>query len=198
MQFEQAWGMVKPWEGGYVNDPSDPGGETNMGISKKAFPAEDIKNLTPERAAYLMKATYWTPNFCNTLPSGIDLYVLDMGINMGAEIAARALQNAIIKAYMTAGKLPPISSDGVIGPKTLAALKNIDAVSVLIELDGMRAYTYGTYKGFDKYGYGWERRAAYMLAYGVLATVQAPAINTVQDRTGVLKNELIHFITSWQ
>ena len=200
MEFKDAWAIVQPWEGGYVNDPSDPGGETNYGISKRAFPNEDIKNMTPDRAGILMYDNYWQPESCGNafMPDGINLYVFDMAVNMGIDKAGRVLQAAINQVWVNNKQAGLVAIDGKIGPATLSALMKLHPVHVLIELDGLRAYTYGTYPGFNKYGYGWERRAAYMLAHGVLATVQPPATPVVVDRTGDLKHAITQFVDAWQ
>ena len=57
--FEKAVEFVLRMEGGYVNDPKDPGGETNFGIAKKSYPGVDIKNLTEEQAEEIYKRDYW-------------------------------------------------------------------------------------------------------------------------------------------
>lgn len=61
-QFAQAIEFTLSWEGGYVNDPGDAGGETNMGISKRSYPDLDIKNLTVEQAKAIYYADYWLPS----------------------------------------------------------------------------------------------------------------------------------------
>lgn len=61
-QFEQAIAFTLSWEGGYVNDPNDPGGETKYGISKKSYGHLDIKNLTVEQAEAIYYEDYWLPS----------------------------------------------------------------------------------------------------------------------------------------
>lgn len=68
---------------GYVNDPHDPGGETKYGISKRAHPDEDIKNLTLERAGEIYFQDYWLPNHCFQLDWPMNLCVFDTAVNMG-------------------------------------------------------------------------------------------------------------------
>lgn len=81
--FERAFKFVVGEEGGYVNDPRDPGGETKYGISKRAYPDEDIKNLTLERALSLYKRDYWDKIKGDTRPWGQALVVFDCAVNMG-------------------------------------------------------------------------------------------------------------------
>ena len=98
-------------EGGYVDDPIDRGGETRYGISKRAYPNLDIKNLTKEHAAQIYRADYWQPIQADQLPYPIALAVFDTAVNSGVKTAVRMLQDLI-----------GTTADGIIGPKTLAAL----------------------------------------------------------------------------
>lgn len=72
-----------PAEGGYVNDPDDPGGETKWGISKRQFPNEDIANLTPERAAELYYNNYWIPTNSSNIPEPMRTCVFDTSVLCG-------------------------------------------------------------------------------------------------------------------
>lgn len=111
-RFEEAFDWILAAEGGFVHDPRDPGGTTKFGISKKAYPKLDIKNLTPELAAEIYERDYWDRCQCGKLPKGLDLAVFDCAVNQGPQVAATLLQAAV-------GAKP----DGVIGKKTLAAAK---------------------------------------------------------------------------
>ena len=75
--------FVLQWEGGYVNDESDPGGETKYGISKRSYPSLDIGSLTAEQATDIYKKDYW--NFCNCDAYGwpLDICIFDTAVNMG-------------------------------------------------------------------------------------------------------------------
>lgn len=97
-------------EGGYVNDPRDPGGETNFGISKRAYPAEDIASLTKERAQSLMVRDYWNPCRCAHLPQKLATAVFDFAVNSGVSRAVKELQ-----------KVLGVGVDGIVGPATIAA-----------------------------------------------------------------------------
>ena len=87
--FKTAMAFVRKWEGGYVNDPDDPGGETKYGISKRAYPNEDIKNLTRERAEYLYKRDYWDiPGFdLDNFPQDKAIVLFNVAVNMGVSKA---------------------------------------------------------------------------------------------------------------
>lgn len=95
-------------EGGYVNHPNDPGGETNFGIAKKFYPEEDIKNMTKERATYLYYKDYWAPmNLKGLQNEELVLQVFDFGVNAGIKTSIRMLQ-----------RLVGVTDDGIIGKIT--------------------------------------------------------------------------------
>ena len=83
MAFETAWKFSKQWEGGYVNDPKDPGGETNYGISKRAHPEVDIKALTEEAAKAIYIRKYWEPVGGPTLAIRDAVCAFDCCVNCG-------------------------------------------------------------------------------------------------------------------
>lgn len=89
--FDEAFKIVIGHEGGYANDPKDPGGETKYGIAKKFHPGLDIKNLTLDEAKEIYRSEYWEPAGCNGLPYPEDLIVFDTAVNMGVS-KARFLQ----------------------------------------------------------------------------------------------------------
>jgi len=86
-KFESALAFVLAAEGGYVNDPNDPGGETKYGISKKAYPLLDITNLTREQAVDIYRRDYWNKVKGDELPAGVDIAAFDTAVNMGAGTA---------------------------------------------------------------------------------------------------------------
>ena len=96
--FDRAVAIILHLEQGYVNDPDDPGGETKYGISKRTYPNEDIKNLTPERATAIYRADFWLPE-CEVLPWPLALYVFDVSVNSGAT-RARSFLPATADEYL--------------------------------------------------------------------------------------------------
>ena len=107
-------------EGGYVNHPDDPGGETNLGVTKKVYlnwcedhniTVKEMTDLLVEDVAPIYKKNYWDRVKGDQLPSGLDLCVFDFGVNAGTGRAAKYLQTMI-------GTV----ADGGIGPNTLKAL----------------------------------------------------------------------------
>lgn len=83
--------FVFKWEGGYVNDPIDPGGETNYGISKRSYPNIDIKNLTKQAAQMIYQTDYWNAINGDSLDPALACAALDTAINMGVGRAKQFL-----------------------------------------------------------------------------------------------------------
>ena len=86
---------LKGYEGGYVNDPKDPGGETNFGISKRSYPRLDIGRLTWADAKVIYKKDFWDAVRGDELPLGVDLVVCDPAIHSGPGFAIKLLQKAL-------------------------------------------------------------------------------------------------------
>jgi type VI secretion system secreted protein VgrG len=121
MVFEKIVKNIIKREGGIVDHPDDPGSLTNMGISLRSHPDEDIKNLTQERVEEIYYNDYWLPSKADQLPAQIQETFFDMVVNMGQRRAVKILQKT---CNSKRGKLVV---DGLIGRKTIAASKRIDA-----------------------------------------------------------------------
>ncbi|AUR82803.1 glycoside hydrolase family 108 protein [Vibrio atlanticus] len=117
-------------DGGYVNDPLDAGGETKFGISKRAFPNVDIKNLTIDKAVRIYHTNYWKAAYCHEWAGPIALFHMDSAVQHGARQAIKLLQEI-------SGTKP----DGAIGPATRAAVHGHD-VSYLTARYGLRRGRY--------------------------------------------------------
>ena len=127
MIFAKALEIVLKHEGGYVNDPDDAGGETNKGISKRAYPNLDIKNITDEEVANIYKRDYWDKCSCDRLPSYLKLFVFDTAVNMGVGRAKKMLQQAVDTVV-----------DGVVGPNTLRQAGKVRKNYAIMNLVGLR------------------------------------------------------------
>ena len=149
MTFEDALKFVLEHEGGYSNDPLDTGGETNFGISKRAYPDEDIKNMTPERASFLYKRDYWDLCRCGDIPGFLGFFVFDSAVNQGPGVAIRILQESL-----------GVTVDGVIGPKTLEAAKSATLKGTGITFVSRRCQRYAINPQLARFGLGWFRRVA--------------------------------------
>lgn len=126
--FHTAFEHVIKSEGGYVNDPHDHGGETNLGVTKKAWaeyigrevqPGE-MKALTKDVVEPFYKRNYWDKCKCDDLPAGLDYAVFDFAVNAGPGRAAKFLQQAV-----------GVTADGAIGPGTLAAVGKVEPANAL-------------------------------------------------------------------
>lgn len=117
--FEKAIINILRHEGGYVNHPQDPGGETNFGICKRTYPMVDIRNLTEQDAIRIYRRDFWSFQY-DKMPYVIAAKTFDMAVNMGAKQAAKLLQRA-------AG----VADDGIIGPATIKAINGTDETGLL-------------------------------------------------------------------
>jgi len=90
--FDIAIEFVLKREGGYINDPRDPGGETKFGISKRSYPQLDIKNLTKEQAIAIYRKDYWQRCGCDSMSYPMDVIVFDTAVNMGVQRALTLYQ----------------------------------------------------------------------------------------------------------
>lgn len=110
IDWEKAITFVLKAEGGYTVDANDKGGETNFGISHRAYPNEDIKGMTEARAREIYQRDYWQACHCDELPSPLAIAVFDAAVNQGVNAAVRMLQIAL-----------DVAVDGLIGEKTIRA-----------------------------------------------------------------------------
>lgn len=149
MNFDQAFERVIGHEGGYVNNPADPGGETKFGISKRSYPMENIKALTLERAKAIYHRDYWGPAGCDAVPDGLRFDLFDMAVNSGVTTAIRTLQNA-------AG----VRADGVLGPVTLQAVSAMGGPRIMARFNGWRLAFMANTPQWDTFSRGWARRIA--------------------------------------
>ena len=152
VKFNEIIEVVLHHEGGYVNDPDDPGGETNFGIAKRSHPDVDIKNLTKDGAKEIYKDHYWDANKVESLSEELRHIYFDMCVNQGRGRAVKILQQT------ANAKGANIAVDGGMGPMTIAAVKDV-------ELERVRAYRIKYYADLvtrkpdlEKFYFGWFRR----------------------------------------
>tara|TARA_R110000744_G_scaffold81840_1_gene160719 strand:+ start:2175 stop:2687 length:513 start_codon:yes stop_codon:yes gene_type:complete len=142
-------------EGGYVNHPKDPGGETNLGVTKRVYEewggSKDMKDLLVEDVAPIYKKNYWDKVKGDDLPSGLDLCVFDFGVNAGPGRSAKYLQTMI-------GTV----ADGGIGPNTLKCVNEYVSANglegTIKEYQTRRQEYYESLSTFATFGKGWTRR----------------------------------------
>jgi len=144
-------------EGGYVNHKDDPGGMTNLGVTKRvweewvghAVDEQTMRNLTPDLVAPLYKKRYWDAVRADDLPSGVDFVVFDCAVNSGVGRASKFLQQA-------AG----VTDDGKIGPGTLQAVMAKDPKELVDTFCDKRQAFLEALPTFATFGKGWSRRVA--------------------------------------
>ena len=155
MNFDTAFERLIGHEGGYVNDPQDPGGETNWGISKRSYPDVHIKSLTRDGAKAIYKRDFWDP--LADAHDAIKFQVFDFAVNGGMTVAVRKLQAAI-----------GVADDGHWGPHSRQALSFIPMNDVLLKYNAQRLRFYTSLKGWPRFGGGWTNRVAGQLDYAAL------------------------------
>lgn len=153
-------------EGGEVNDPRDPGRLTKYGISQRAHPREDIRNLTVARARKIYFDEYWEPTRCQDMPDIVALAVMDFAVNAGVSKATVRLQRAINEVG-GAG----IRVDGDIGDETIGTLKRCEPWLLFSAFNGMRLkYYWALRKTSLVYAIpGWMGRVGDLLIYAAAA-----------------------------
>jgi len=155
--WDNAFKMMLASEGGYVNHPSDPGGMTNLGVTKRVWEEwvgresneKEMRSLTPEMVEPLYKRKFWDACKCDDLPSGIDYLVFDFAVNAGVGRSAKILQTAV-------GATP----DGGIGPMTLTAVNAIPEAELIEKFSQAKEDFYRSLNTFETFGKGWLNRVA--------------------------------------
>ena len=153
--YEHCLEMILHHEGGYVNHPKDPGGETNLGVTKRVYEEwggeKDMADLLVEDVAPIYQKNYWDRCKCDDLPSGLDLCVFDFAVNAGPSRSAKFLQRLI-----------GTTVDGGIGPNTLKAVDNyveeVGLETAIEDYQCARQEHYEALDTFDTFGRGWTRR----------------------------------------
>ena len=153
--YQPSLEMILHHEGGYVNHPRDPGGETNLGVTKRVYEEhggeKDMKDLTVEDVAPIYKKGYWDKMKGDELPNGLDLCVFDFGVNAGPGRSAKYLQTMI-------GTV----ADGGIGPNTLKAVEAyVSEHGIDKSIENFQEARQGYYEKlstFATFGKGWTRR----------------------------------------
>jgi lysozyme family protein len=147
--FDRAFELVVGHEGGYVNHPKDPGGETKFGITKRTYPSVNIKALTLDDAKAIYKRDFWDKVRGDDLPWPVSFNAFDGAVNSGVSQSAKWLQRSVGAA-----------EDGKIGPITIGAVKAADADIVAARFNGHRLKFMTDLSTWATFGKGWARRIA--------------------------------------
>lgn len=157
MDFDIAFDRLIGNEGGYSNDPQDPGGETNWGISKRSYPNVDIARLTRADAKLIYLRDFWTGGQMNQFDGALAFQVFDAAVNHGIRRAIKLLQIA-------AGTQP----DGNVGPVTITTVQALPVSNMLALFVAARLEFWTDLPGWTIYGRGWAKRAIADIRYAVV------------------------------
>ncbi len=149
MTFDEAFDKLIGHEGAYVNNPNDPGGETNWGISKRSYPNINIKDLTREGAKLIYKKDFWDVLDLEGFTNNLRFQIFDFAVNSGIETAIRHLQKVI-----------NVADDGHWGPISKAAASLFTENELIMGLNAERLEFMTRLSIWDKFGRGWARRIA--------------------------------------
>jgi len=155
--FPASLALVLKAEGGFVNHPRDPGGMTNLGVTrnvwrewvKRDVDEAEMRSLTPEKVMPLYKTKYWDACKCDELPLGVDYAVFDFAVNAGVSRASKTMQTALGTA-----------ADGIVGPATIGVAVNADPDHFLEKFSAAKEHFYRGLQTFDVFGKGWLRRVS--------------------------------------
>ena len=153
--FDNCLIMLLKHEGGFVNHPKDPGGMTNLGVTKAVYDKwigrtsteQDMRNLTPKDVAPIYKKNYWDRVKGDDLPSGVDWACFDWAVNSGSKRPSKALQRSV-----------GAKADGAIGPQTLGMVEAKDPKEIVKDMHNQRQAFYERLKTFKTFGKGRTRR----------------------------------------
>lgn len=186
--FEQSLSRVLVHEGGYSNDPADPGGRTNFGITQKVYDGyrvarnlekQTVKNITRAEVSDIYRKLYANKIYFDELPRGVDYVVFDGAVNSGPAQSVKWIQRAVGMN----------NADGNMGPATLAMIENHpDHDALIAKALGLRLGMLQGLQTYKRFGGGWRKRIADVLrggqawASGSVEPPQAQAAEHSQQR----------------
>ncbi|MDR3536714.1 MAG: glycosyl hydrolase 108 family protein [Acetobacteraceae bacterium] len=154
-RFDSCVAVTLTQEGGFSDNPNDPGGATNFGITLATLQAtrgtpvtvDDVRTMTRDEAVEIYRSNHWLPARCGDMPAGVDLMVFDFGVNSGPRTAVKAVQ-----------RLVGVKDDGSVGPVTLNALSRADAKTLVNALAQARLEYCRALPTWPDFGTGWTNR----------------------------------------
>lgn len=153
--FEQCLAYVLRSEGGFVNNSKDPGGMTNLGVTKATYEAylgravteDEMKSLTPEVVAPLYKKMYWDKVRGDDMPAGLDYALFDFAVNSGPRQATKYIQN-----------IASVPADGIMGDRTVQQVNTLKPDACIIKLCNERLQFMKQLNTWETFGKGWQKR----------------------------------------
>jgi lysozyme family protein len=151
MTLDEAFTELLGNEGGYSNNPADPGGETMWGITFRVARYNGylgpMRDMPQGVAKAIYQRLYWTPTYCDKLPDPLRFQVFDAAVNNGVKEAILLLQQAL-----------GTQADGYFGPATLSAVQSCDPVKVAMRYLGYRLKFFTGLDTWPTFGKGWANR----------------------------------------
>jgi lysozyme family protein len=155
--WQKSFELMLKSEGGYVNNPVDPGGMTNLGVTKATWEnwvgresdEAEMRGLTPEKVEPLYKKKYFDAVRGDELPMGLDYLMFDFAVNAGAGRAIKTLQTAV-----------GVTPDGGFGPMTMAAVQAVEPNELIERFSQAKEDFYRSLTTFATFGKGWLNRVA--------------------------------------
>jgi len=155
--FEQCLALVLRSEGGFVQNPKDPGGATNLGVTKATYEsyvgrsvdADEMKGLTPDTVAPLYKKMYWDKVRGDDMPAGVDYALFDLAVNSGPRQATKFIQN-----------IASVPADGLMGDRTVQQVNTLDPADTVAKLCNERLQFLQQLNTWDTFGKGWSKRVS--------------------------------------
>ena len=158
--FQDALKRVLQHEGGYVDHPSDPGGETNYGITKAVARnygySGSMRNIPADVVEKIYKNQYWDAMSCDNFPFAVAFQLFDAAVNHGLLNARKIIQRAV-----------GVKDDGVIGSISLAAIRKMPQCLFIYTFHAERIQFYTKISTFNTFGKGWMNRMVDNLRYAV-------------------------------
>ena len=169
--YDESLRRLLAHEGGYTNDPADPGGPTNFGITifdyrkyvKPDATAADVRAMKVDEAKAIYRAKYWDAQRCDELPAGVDYAVFDYGVNSGIGRSKKVLQRIV-----------GVPADGALGAATMQAVAAADAKHTIAELCDERLRFLQSLRTWPVFGKGWGRRVAEVRQVALAMAARAP------------------------
>jgi lysozyme family protein len=164
-QYERCLAFTLQQEGGYVDNPKDPGGATNQGITLAVYrqwchdpgkTAADLHAIDHATVAAIYSSNYWSVMQCHAMPAGLDLMVFDQGVNSGCGRSVQLLQQAL--------GFPQAAQDGLIGPHTLGFVSRAEITQLIDNLGAAQEHFYRNLPLYPTFGRGWTARVQRRIA----------------------------------
>ena len=171
--YDESLRRLLAHEGGYTNDPADPGGPTNFGITiydyrkyvKPSATAADVRAMKVEEAKAIYRAKYWDAQRCDDLPAGVDYAVFDYGVNSGIGRSGKVLRRAL--------GLP--DDDWHTTDAVIAAAAKADAKQLIASICDERLRFLQSLRTWSVFGKGWGRRVPDVKTVALAMAASAPS-----------------------